>query len=121
MNIVTVNAGDAVEFQYLEKVRTYNSFPVNTQYIVENYAGKILCVRNVHEDPLSMRTVERYPLLERSQFLMTVQFNDGKIKSFYTKGMGYNINLCPLVIKIWWTNDTLKYVKHKQFTYLWWW
>ena len=83
MNIETLNVGDAVEFQYLDKVRTYNTFPVNTQYIVENYAGKILCVRNVHEDPLSMRTVERYPLLERSQFLMTVQFNDGKIKSFY--------------------------------------
>lgn len=83
MNIETLNVGDVVQFQYIDKERIYNTFPVDTQYSVENYAGKILCIRNLHEDKLSMQTIERNPLLERSQFLMTVQFNDGKIKSFY--------------------------------------
>ena len=83
MNIETLNVGDVVQFQYVDRERAYNTFPVNTQYSVENYVGKILCVRNVHEDPLLAQTVERNPWLDRSKFLMTVQFNDGKIKSFY--------------------------------------
>lgn len=83
MNIESLNVGDVVQFQYVDRERNYNTFPVDTKYDVENYAGKILCIRNVHEDPLSMQTVERNPLLDRSKFLMTVQFNDGKIKSFY--------------------------------------
>ena len=83
MNIETLNIGDVVQFQYVDREKNYNTFPSNTQYSVENYAGKILCIRNVYEDPLSMRTVERNPLLDRSKFLMTVQFNDGKIKCFY--------------------------------------
>lgn len=83
MNIESLNVGDVVEFQYVDRERNYNTFPVDTKYDVENYAGKILCIRNVYEDPLSMQTVERNPLLDRSKFLMTVQFNDGKIKSFY--------------------------------------
>lgn len=83
MNIESLNVGDVVQFQYIDRERNYNTFPVDTKYDVENYAGKILCIRNVHEQPLSMQTVERNPWLDRSKFLMTVQFNDGKIKSFY--------------------------------------
>ena len=83
MNIETLNVGDVVEFQYVERVKNYNIFPADTRYDVESYAGKILCIRNIHEQPLSVETVDRNPLLDRSKFLMTVQFNDGKIKSFY--------------------------------------
>lgn len=83
MNIETLNVGDVVQFQYVDRERNYNTFPVNTEYQVKDYMGQILCLRNLTEDPLSMETVERNPMLDRSKFLMTVQFNDGKIKSFY--------------------------------------
>ena len=83
MNIETLNVGDVVEFQYVERVKNYNSFPSDTQYSVENYMGKVLYIRNLCDEPLSMQTIERNPLLDRSKFLMTVQFSDGKIKSFY--------------------------------------
>lgn len=83
MNIESLNVGDVVQFQYVDRERTYNTFPVNTEYSVEDYKGKILCIRDLHQDRLSMQTIERNPLLDRSKFLMTVQFNDGKIKSFY--------------------------------------
>lgn len=42
MNIETLNVGDVVEFQYVDRERTYNTFPVNTEYSVEDYKGKIL-------------------------------------------------------------------------------
>ncbi len=83
MNIESLNVGDVVEFQYVDRERNYNTFPVDTKYDVEDYMGKVLSIRNLYNEPLSMQTVERNPLLDRSQFLMTVQFNDGKIKSFY--------------------------------------
>jgi hypothetical protein len=75
--------GENVRFQYVDRERTHGPFPVNTKYEVKDYAGKVLDVRDLTEKQLSMRTVERNRLLERSRFLVTVQFQNGQIKSFY--------------------------------------
>ena len=75
--------GESVRFQYIDRERTYGTFPVNTKYEVKDYIGKVLDIRDLTEKQLSMQTVERNPLLDRSRFLVTVQFENGQIKSFY--------------------------------------
>jgi polyphosphate kinase len=75
--------GENVRFQYVDREKSYSTFPATTKYEVKDYMGKVLDIRDLTEKQLQMQTVERNPLLDRSRFLVTVQFQNGQIKSFY--------------------------------------
>jgi polyphosphate kinase len=75
--------GESVQFQYIAKEVSDSTFPTTTQYEIKDYVGKVLEIRDLTEKQIQWRTVDRNPLLERSRFLVTVQFQNGQIKSFY--------------------------------------
>lgn len=81
--IAELNAGNKVKFQYVDRSRDYGTFPVNTKYEISDYEGTILEVRDTEVQKLDINTVLRKPEVERSRFLMVIQLQDNKIKSFY--------------------------------------
>ena len=81
--IANLTAGSKVKFQYVDRNRDYNVYPVTVSYTIDEYEGTILEVRDLTVQKLSSQTVSRKPEVERSQFLLTVQLPDNKIKSFY--------------------------------------
>ena len=81
--IANLTAGNKVKFQYVDRNRDYNVYPVTVSYTIDEYEGTILEVRDLTVQKLSRQTVSRKPEVERSQFLLTVQLPDNKIKSFY--------------------------------------
>jgi hypothetical protein len=81
--IAQLNAGNKIKFQYVDRNRDYNMYPVTVTYKIDEYEGTILEVRDLTVNQLDHRTVARKPEIERSQYLLTVQLPDNKIKSFY--------------------------------------
>lgn len=81
--IAELNAGNKVKFQYVERKIDRTHIPEHTQYEIKEYEGTILQVRNLFEDKLRFETIMRNMSVERSQYLLTVQLPDNKIKSFY--------------------------------------
>jgi hypothetical protein len=49
----------------------------------ESYAGKVLDVRNIEDQPLAWETLMYGKCHERSQNLVTVELEDGETKAFY--------------------------------------
>ena len=49
----------------------------------ESYAGKVLDVRNIEDQPLSWETIQYRGLTERSLNLVTLELEDGETKAFY--------------------------------------
>jgi len=85
-----VKPNSQVRFQYVDRVVNSNVFPVETLYEAKEYVGKVLQVRDTETEGLKWSTVRTNPNVERSQYLITVQMPDNKIKSFYS---GRMINL----------------------------
>jgi len=81
--IAQLTAGKKVKFQYIDRKVDYTQLPAHTLYNIDQYEGTVLEVRNLLENCLNYKTVCRKPEVERSQFLLTVQTSDNKIKSFY--------------------------------------
>jgi len=81
--IAQLTAGNKVKFQYVDRNRDYSKYPVTVSYEIDEYEGTVLEVRDLTVQRLSRETVARKPEIERSQFLLTVQLSDNKIKSFY--------------------------------------
>ena len=81
--IAQLTSGNKVRFQYVDRNRDYSVYPVTVSYTIDEYEGTILEVRDLTVQRLSRETVARKPEIERSQFLLTVQLPDNKIKSFY--------------------------------------
>ena len=81
--IAQLTAGNKVKFQYVDRNRDNTFYPVFTSYKIDEYEGTILEVRDLSVDKLEYKTVVRNPAVERSQYLLTVQLPDNKIKSFY--------------------------------------
>jgi hypothetical protein len=81
--IAQLTAGNQVKFQYVERKLDKTHLPAHTQYQIKDYEGTILQVRDLFEDELSYETIMRNRDIERSQYLLTVQMPDNKIKSFY--------------------------------------
>jgi hypothetical protein len=81
--IAQLTAGNQVKFQYVDRVRDHEFYPVLTSYKIDEYEGTILDVRNIEVNKLEYNTIIRNPEVERSQYLLTVQLPDNKIKSFY--------------------------------------
>ena len=58
----------------------------------ESYAGKVLDVRNIEDQPLAWETLMYGKCHERSQNLVTVELEDGETKAFYDGRMiGLNV------------------------------
>ena len=88
--VFNVKPNSQVKFQYVDRVVNKNVFPVETLYEAKEYVGKVLQVRDTEAQGLKWSTVRTNPNVERSQYLVTVQLPDNKIKSFYS---GRMINL----------------------------
>lgn len=82
--IKTLKPGDKISFSYIKRVPNYERFPAETSYEVEDRMGKVIEVRDTYAEPISRLAISRNLATERSQYLVTVQLNDGKIKSFYS-------------------------------------
>lgn len=88
--MLNVKPNSQVRFQYVDRVVNPNVFPVETLYEAKECVGKVLQVRDTEAHGLKLSTVRTNPNVERSQYLVTVQLPDNKIKSFYS---GRMINL----------------------------
>ncbi len=72
-----LKVGDHIKALKLKRSRNYNTFPVDTQYTAENFEGKIIKIRDLSEDQLSIQTIERDPLNDRSRYLITIKTKNG--------------------------------------------
>ena len=81
--IAQLTAGNKVKFQYVDRKQDKTHIPAHTLYEIKNYEGTILEVRDLFENRLAYKTIMRNTEVERSQYLLTVQLPDNKIKSFY--------------------------------------
>ena len=81
--IAELTTGNKVKFQYVERKIDRTHIPEHTLYEIKEYEGTILQVRDLFEDKLRFETIMRNMNVERSQYLLTVQLPDNKIKSFY--------------------------------------
>jgi hypothetical protein len=82
--IETLTAGNKVKFQYVDRKQSYTSWPVDTSYEIDSYAGEIIEVRDTEAQRLAIETVSRHPEIERSRFLIKVKLDNNQIKSFYS-------------------------------------
>lgn len=90
--MTNVKPGSEVSFQYIDRSVFSDRLPFETVYEAKEYKGKVLEVRDTHQDMLRFSTVRTHPNVERSQYLVTVKLSDNKIKNFYS---GRMINLKP--------------------------
>jgi hypothetical protein len=82
--IAQLTAGNKVKFQYIDRKRSYNSWPVDTSYEIDSYAGEVIEIRDTETQRLLAETVSRRPEIERSRFLIKVKLDNSQIKSFYS-------------------------------------
>lgn len=81
--IAQLTAGNKVKFQYIERKLDRTHLPAHTLYEIKEYEGTVIQVRDMFEHRLRYETILRNMDLERSQYLLTIQLSDNKIKSFY--------------------------------------
>lgn len=100
-----IRVGDVLDFQYVEKLPFDPEFPRETKYVMKQYSGEVLEVRDTRERPVDWETVWRHPNVERSRFLFTIRTEDRQIKCFYDGRMchvnncGPELDLEPVVEK----------------------
>lgn len=85
--MLNVKPNSQISFQYVERIVDGSTIPNQTMYETKNYTGKVLQVRDTLVEGLKWSTVRTHPTVERSQYLVTVQLPDKKIKSFYSGRM----------------------------------
>lgn len=56
---------------------------------------RVIKVRDVHAEPLALKTMKNPRRIQRGRFLITCQDTHGQIRSFYS-GVGYARKLPPL-------------------------
>jgi hypothetical protein len=78
-----VTVGSKIKFQYIDKNTDWETVPAVTQYIVKDYEGQVVAIRDTVKNPVSYQTIIRKPALERSPIMLTVQLPNGQIKAFY--------------------------------------
>ena len=84
---MSIEIGSKVSFTYLKEIEVENRNGITVADYVKNsetYAGEVVDVRNIEESPLSNATVQYGQIKgERSENLVTVEFDDGMAKAFY--------------------------------------
>lgn len=70
--MVKANIGDVVRFDY-----------TNGKSKRKNVVGRIMSIRDLEVEPLTMKTVYTNYSLSRSRYLLTITLADGTIRSFY--------------------------------------
>lgn len=82
--IAQLNAGNKVKFQYVDRKEDFTYWPSShTNYVIEEYEGTVIAVRDTEKQGIALETVLRNRAVERSRYLLTLQLPDNKIKSFY--------------------------------------
>jgi len=82
--IAQLTAGNKVKFQYVDRKEDFTHWPsTHTSYVIDEYEGTVIAVRDTDETRIALETALRRPEVERSRYLLTVQLPDNKIKSFY--------------------------------------
>lgn len=83
-------AGSRISFDYVDREEISPSlFPEHNhiKYEVESFKGKVLNVRDLRAEPLAYSTIKRKSKSERSRYFLTVQLDNGQVKSFYHNRM----------------------------------
>lgn len=85
-----MEVGSTITFSYVEREEISPSlFPEHNHinYEVESFKGKVLNIRDLRVQPLAYSTIKRKSKSERSRYFLTVQLENGQVKSFYHNRM----------------------------------
>ena len=88
----SLKPGQSIKFQYVKRHEDRGFFPPDVNYEVEDQEGTLISDRDISQDKLSPKTVLYNRNVERSQYLLTVQTSDNKVKSFYS-GRVFNVKV----------------------------
>ena len=79
-----LNKGDMISFMYVKEVKDRSTFFTNYEY--EEVFGTVMDIRDLKTNPLNPKTLKRSGV-PRSQYMVTLQMSNGKIKNFYHSRM----------------------------------
>lgn len=87
-NLKTLPVGSLIEFTYVKEEvdEVVQNIPLKSNTL-ENVSGIVMDVRDLHDRPITSRTLKESPNLSRSRFLITIRTGGGRIKTFYDARM----------------------------------